>query len=126
MCFNYACLQPGRLQQSRPQVQQLVRVARSLKLGAAFATASVLGVSAASAVIGGAGASGPQGTRPVAGSDRVGDPVADPADGSSWAVRTYTSVSGASCVELGHVSGARFGRIDPDGAFAAPPVDGSG
>lgn len=103
-----------------------MRVARSLKLGAAFATASVLGVSAASAFIGGASPSAPPSTRPVAGSDRVGDPVADPADGSSWAVRTYDSVSGANCVELGHVSGGRFGRIDRTGAFAAVPVDEGG
>lgn len=103
-----------------------MRVARSLKLGAALATASVLGVSAASAFIGGASSVAPQSTRPVAGSDRVGDSVADPADGSSWAVRTYDSVAGASCVELGHVSGGRFGRIDPDGAFAALAVDEGG
>jgi hypothetical protein len=103
-----------------------VRLTRPVKLGAAALGAAVLGVSAASAVVGGSQEPTPPSQVPVAGSERIGPIVPDPAGGRDWAVRTYTSTSGASCVEVGRVSGGgRFGQEDASGTFHALALDES-
>jgi hypothetical protein len=68
----------------------------------------------------------PQDSTPVAGSERVGPIVADPAGGAEWALRVYTSTSGGACVEVGRMSGARFGQVDADGTFRAVAPDAGG
>jgi hypothetical protein len=101
-----------------------VRLTRPLKLGAAALGAGVLGVSAASAVVGGSRGPAPPSQVAVAGSERIGPIVPDPAGGRDWAVRVYMSTSGASCVEVGRVSGGgRFGQEDASGTFHALALD---
>jgi hypothetical protein len=102
-----------------------VRLTRPVRLSAAALGAGVLGVSAASAVVG--GSPGPPPSQvPVAGSERVGPTAPDPVGGLDWAVRVYRSVSGASCAEVGRVHQGRFGQNDASGAFAPLALDAGG
>jgi len=102
-----------------------VRLTRPLKLGAAALGAAALGVSAASAVVGGARAPTPPSQVPLAGSDRIEPTAPDPVGGLDWAVRVYTSTSGARCAEVGRLSGGRFGQVDASGAFYRLELDES-
>jgi hypothetical protein len=103
-----------------------VRLRRPVTLGAAALGAAVLGVSAASVVVGGSREPVAPSQVPVAGSERVGPVVPDPAGGRDWVVRVYTSTSGASCVEVGRASGGgRFGQEDASGTFHALAPDES-
>jgi len=100
-----------------------VRLTRPLKLGAAALGAAALGVSAASAVVSGPAAPMPPSHAPVAGSERI-EPVApDPVGGLDWALRVYTSTSGASCAEVGRLRGGEFGQNDATGAFQPIELD---
>jgi hypothetical protein len=103
-----------------------VRLTRPLKLTAAALASGALGVSAASALVDGPTAPAPQDQTPVAGSERLGPIVADPAGGLEWALRAYTSISGGACVEVGRLSGERFGQVAADGAFRADALDAGG
>jgi hypothetical protein len=102
-----------------------VRLTRPVRLSAAALGAGVLGVTAGSAVVGGSRGPTPPSLVPVPGSERVGPIVPDPVGGRDWAVRVYMSVSGASCAEVGRVSGGRFGQEDASGAFHALALDQS-
>ena len=97
-----------------------------VKLGAAALAAGALGVSAASAVVGALPTSTPQSSVPVVGSESIGPIAPDPEGDLDWALRVYTSTSGASCVEVGRLSGGRFGQIDARNAFHVLPLDASG
>lgn len=100
-----------------------MRLTRPLKLGAAALGAAALGVSAASAVVSGPAAPMPPSHAPVAGSERI-EPVApDPVGGLDWALRVYTSTSGASCAEVGRLRGGEFGQNDATGAFQPIELD---
>ncbi len=103
-----------------------MRLTRPVKLTAAALASGALGVSAASALVGGAEAPAPQDATPVAGSERLGPIVPDPAGGPRWALRAYTSISGGDCVEIGRMSGERFGQLDADGAFRVLALDAGG
>jgi hypothetical protein len=103
-----------------------VRLRRSIKLAAAALGAAALGVSAASALVPAPNVPAPQSAVPVAGTERLGPTAADPLGGIDWAVRSYASTSGGSCVEVGRVSDGRFGQIDAAGAHRAFPLDESG
>jgi hypothetical protein len=97
---------------------------RPVKLGAAALGAAALGVSAASAVVDGS-APRPPSQVPVAGSERIGPTAPDPAGGLDWALRAYTSTSGASCAEVGRLSRGQFGQKDSSGAFYPLELDES-
>ena len=99
---------------------------RPVKLSAAALGAAALGVSAASALVPAPTAPAPESAVPVAGSERLGPTAADPLGGIDWAVRSYTSTSGGSCVEVGRISDGRFGQIDAAGAHREMPLDASG
>jgi hypothetical protein len=101
-----------------------VRLREPVKLSVAAVGAAALGVSAASAVVGG-GPPGPapQSHAPVSASVRIGPTAADPAGGIDWALRLYTSTSGASCAEAGRLTGGRFGQIDAAGIYRALPLE---
>jgi hypothetical protein len=101
-----------------------VRLTRPLRLTAAALAAAALGVSAASAVVGGSPPAPPSEV-PVAASARIDPTVPDPVGGPDWALRVYRSTNGASCAEVGRVRGGRFGQIDASGAFAPLPLDES-
>lgn len=103
-----------------------MRLTRPVKLTAAALASGALGVSAASALVGGSEAVAPQDPTPVPGSERLGPIVPDPAGGLQWALRAYTSTSGGDCVEIGRMSGERFGQIDADAAFRALALDARG
>jgi hypothetical protein len=103
-----------------------VRLRRPIKLTAAGLGAAALGVSAASALVPAPTGPAPQSAIPVAGSDRLGPTAADPLGDIDWALRTYTSTSGGSCVEVGRVSDGRFGQIDAAGAYREQSLDGGG
>jgi len=94
-------------------------------LAVAALGAAALGVSAASTFVDGATGPGPapESQVPVVGSVRVGPIAADPGGSIDWALRAYTSTSGGSCVEVGRVTGGRFGQIDAAGAYRALPLD---
>ena len=100
-----------------------MRLTRPLKLTAAAIASGALGVSAASALVGGPAAPTPQDATPVAGSERLGPIVPDPAGGPEWALRVYTSTSGGACAEVGRMSGERYGHVDADGVFRAAALD---
>lgn len=103
-----------------------MRLRRPVTLGAAALGAGVLGVAAASVVVGGSPGPTPPSQVPVAGSERIGPIVPDPAGGRDWALRVYRSVSGASCVEVGRMSGGgRFGQEEASGTFHALALDES-
>jgi hypothetical protein len=104
-----------------------VRLTRPFRITAAAVASGALGVSAASALIGGPGAPVAQDPTPVPGSERIGPTVPDPVGGLAWALRVYTSTSGGDCVEVGRMSGGRFGQLDAGGAFqpAAPDAGGT-
>jgi hypothetical protein len=94
-----------------------VRLTQPVKLGAAALGAAALGVSAASAVVGGQRSPAPPSQVPVTGSERIDPIVPDPTGGLDWALRVYMSTSGASCAEVGRLSGGRFGQNDASGVF---------
>lgn len=100
-----------------------MRLRSPVKLAVAALGTTVLGVSAASAVVGGTTEPAPQSLVPVVASVRMGPTAADPAGGIDWALRMYTSTSGGSCVEVGRVTGGRFGQIDEAGAYRALPLE---
>lgn len=102
------------------------RLTRSLKLAAAILVAAAVGVSAGSAVVGQGVTPTPLSPKPELGSDSIDQTVPDPRAGPGWAVRTYTSTTGAACVELARISQGRFGRIDDGGAFHELPLDEGG
>ncbi|MDT7801717.1 MAG: hypothetical protein QOI78_5150 [Actinomycetota bacterium] len=102
-----------------------MRLTRLLKLVAAILVAAAVGVSAASAVVGGQAAPAAQSPEAQAGSDSVDQTAPDPRGGPDWAVRVYTSTT-AACVELGRVSAGRFGQLDADGSFYGLPLDEGG
>jgi hypothetical protein len=99
-----------------------VRLRRPVKLAVAALGAAALGVSAGSALVGGATPPAPQSQVPVAASVRIGPTAADPTGGIDWALRVYTSTSGGSCVEAGRVTGDGFRQIDATGAQRALPL----
>lgn len=96
-----------------------------MMLAIAALGAAALGVSAASAFVNGAIEPGPvsESQVPVVDSVRVGPIAADPGGGIDWALRMYTSTSGGSCVEVGRVTGGRFGQIDAAGVYRTLPLD---
>jgi hypothetical protein len=103
-----------------------VRLTHAFKLAAAILVAAAVGVSAASALVGGAVTPTPQSPEPEPGTDSIDQTAPDPRGGPDWAVRVYTSTTGAACVELGRISKGRFGQIDTSGAFYDIPLDAGG
>jgi hypothetical protein len=103
-----------------------VRLTRLLKLVAAILVAAAVGVSAASAVVGRGATPAAQNPEPEPGSDSIDQTAPDPGGGPDWAVRTYTSTTGAPCVELGRTNAGRFGQLDAGGSFYDLPLDGGG
>jgi len=103
-----------------------VRLTRTLKLVAASLVAATVGVSAASAVVGQAVGPKRHSPEPEPGTDRIDQTAPDPRGGPDWAVRVYTSTTGAACVELARISQGRFGRIDASGVFRDIPLDAGG
>jgi len=104
-----------------------VRVTRAVKTTAAMVVTAALGVSAASAFVGSrAQVPTPQSLVAQPGSDRVVQTAPDPGGGLDWAVRSYVSTSGASCVEAGRIKDGRFGRLAPDGRFTATDLPDAG
>jgi len=104
-----------------------VRLTPAVKTAAAMTATAVLGVSAASAVVGPSTVA-PTGQSPVAapGTDRIAQTMPDPEAGLRWAVRSYASTSGGSCVEAGRLKSGRFGQIDAGQVFRAAPVQEAG
>jgi hypothetical protein len=103
-----------------------VRLTRLLKLVAAILVAAAVGVSAASAFVGQGVTPAAQSPEPKPGSDSIDQTAPDPLGGPDWAVRVYTSTTGAACVELGRTSAGRFGQIDARGSFYELPLDEGG
>jgi hypothetical protein len=100
-----------------------VRLSRPVRLAFAALGAAALGVSGASAVVGGATPPAPESPVPVAASAQIGQTAADPGGGIDWALRIYTSTSGGSCAEVGRVTGGRFGQTDAAGVYRALPLE---
>jgi hypothetical protein len=103
-----------------------VRLTHALKLAAAILVAAAVGVSAASALVGQGVTPTPLSPEPEPGTDSIDQIEPDPQGGPDWAVRVYTSTTGAACVELGRISQGRFGQIDASGAFYAIALDEGG
>lgn len=103
-----------------------MRLTHALKLAAAILVAAGVGVSAASALVDQRVAPTPQSPEPEPGTDSIDQIEPDPQGGPDWAVRVYTSTTGAACVELGRISQGRFGQIDAGGAFYGIPLDEGG
>lgn len=104
-----------------------MRLTRTVKTVAAMAVAAAVGVSAASALVASPSAVvTPHSPVAQPGSDRVDKTAPDPAGGLGWAVRSYASTSGGSCVEAGRVRDGRFGQLGRDGGFRETPVEQSG
>jgi hypothetical protein len=102
-----------------------VRLTRALKLVAAILVTAALGVAAASAFVPHGVALTP-GAVPVPGTSSLDQAAPDPAGGPEWNLRLSDSTTGGQCVEPGRAINARFGSIDPDGAFHELPLDQSG
>jgi hypothetical protein len=103
-----------------------VRLTRTLRLAAAILAAAAIGVSAASALVGGRVTPTPHSPEPEPGSDSIDQTAPDPRGGPDWAARVFTSTTGAPCVELGRISEGRFGQVDASGVFRVIPLDGGG
>ncbi len=104
-----------------------MRLTPALKTAAAMAVAAGIGVSAASAFVGPApDVVTPQSPVALPGSDRIDQTARDPGGGLDWAVRSYDSASGGSCVEAGRVRDGRFGHVRADRVFRETPVQQAG
>jgi len=104
-----------------------VRLTPAAKTAAALVATAALGVSAASAFVGPSPpAPTPQSPIAQAGSERIGQTAHDPRPGLLWAVRSYVSTSGGSCVEAGRLKNGRFGQIDAGQAFRDTPAEQAG
>lgn len=104
-----------------------MRLTPALKTVAAIVATAVLGVSAASAFVG-PSAQSPAPPSPVAlpGSEQIGQIAQDPGPGLPWAVRSYVSTSGSSCVEAGRMENGRFGQVDAGQVFRETPAEQAG
>lgn len=103
-----------------------MRLTPAVKTGAALTATALLGVSAASAFVGAAAPGAPPSPVARPGTDRIEQTAADPESGVPWAVRSYVSASGGSCVEAGRLQNGRFGQIDGAQSFREAPVQEAG
>ncbi|HYH88684.1 MAG TPA: hypothetical protein VEX67_05595 [Solirubrobacteraceae bacterium] len=104
-----------------------MRLTPAVKTAAALVATAVLGVSAASAFVAASPpAPTPQSPIARAGSERIEQTTRDPELGLAWAVRSYISTSGGTCVEAGRLKNGRFGQIDAGQAFREAPVEEAG
>ena len=103
-----------------------MRLTRTVKMAAALVATALLGVSAASAVVGPSPPPTPQGPVARPGSDRIEQTAPDPGPGLRWAVRSYVSTSGGSCAEVGRLKSGRFGQVDAAQAFRETPAQEGG
>lgn len=103
-----------------------MRLRRTAKLTGAMVTAGVVGLAAASVVVGQRATPTEQNPVGRPGSEKSGPVAPDPEGGPAWTVRTYDSVSGGHCVELGRTIAGRFGRVDQNGAFQDVALDQGG
>lgn len=60
------------------------------------------------------------------GTDGTGARTRDPVGGPDWAVRTYTSLGGQSCIEVGRTDGRNFGRANERGEVQHQPAQQQG
>lgn len=56
----------------------------------------------------------------------IGARTRDPEGGPDWAVRTYASVGGDPCVEVGRTDGRNFGRANGRGEIEHQPAEQQG
>ena len=97
-----------------------------LRLAGLLLIAIAVGVFLASAVVPAAEPPKPPSLDAVPGSETISDTAADPDGGAPWALRLYTSTSGAACSELGRLDHGTFGTIDQNGVFSPVPLEDGG
>jgi hypothetical protein len=100
----------------------MTRLRRLIGIWLATVVAAGLGVAAASAVTETPPEKEPPEMAPQNGTEAIGARAEDPAGGPGWAVRRYTSTSGAACVEVGRYDGETFGVVDASGALTPQPL----